>query len=88
MRIGDIICTKAITHRQVVELASGKRRRPRVNQFFFKFDEPHSLQSHVGVFIYVGTVPEGMVLDDYIDAQLKLLGYTQAADDASKPVLP
>lgn len=93
MRAGDIIATKSITHREVVEMRQGKdgQQRPRVNQYTFGFQSDINLLSEVGVFVFVGVYPEMHNPDKrraFVEKQLRLLGWTMEAPPAVDAVDP
>lgn len=86
MRVGDVVCAKSITHREVVEMREGKggKQRPLVNQYGFKFQGEHNELSTVGVFIFLGTYAEMHGPDkayEFALSQLRRLGW-QTHDDA------
>jgi len=96
VRIGDIICAKSIEHREVLELKEAKNGRQIVvaNRYGFKFQTEHSLLSKVGVFIFLGVLPEQLdsaVTAKFAADQLRRLGWTlekptsAAAVDPSAP---
>jgi Tat protein secretion system quality control protein TatD with DNase activity len=83
MRLGDIVCTKSVTHRIPVEVhepKNGKRQRVLANQIGFKFQSEISLLSQVGVFIFLGVHPEsaddGERVHRFAEQQLRRLGWT------------
>jgi hypothetical protein len=60
MELGDVVTTKSIEIRMVVEERTDKngKEKPLANRMGLKFQPEDSKESRVGVFLYLGTIRE------------------------------